>query len=450
MTLVTEPEPITAPPAVVVDTPSMPAVQPWSVPTRIAFRFCTIYFSLYILFTQMFSSLVSVPGLTPPGAAWSVRTAITWIATRLFAFPAPLSTNGGSGDKPYDFAFAAACLALAAGLTLVWSGVDRRRLAYPGVQKGFRLFLRFALGATMLSYGMATAFPLQMPYPNLTRLLEPYGNFSLMGVLWAKLGASPAYEMFTGFAEVTCAVLLFIPGLTTLGALMTFITTTQIFTLNMTYDVPVKLFSFHLILMSLFLLAPDVPRLFRAAVLRRGVGDAPERPLAIGRSRRRAIVVLQLALGGWLIWSAYGGVKESYYAFGAGAPRPALYGIWQIEKMTIDGVERAPLITDYDRWRRMVIQNAAAVMFQRMDDTFQGFGAKVDADAKTITFTRGAGPQAAQIGLFTFDQPSADRLVVEGTLQGKRLRMETRLFNRDDFLLMKSRFRWMQDVPFNR
>ena len=33
--------------------------------------------------------------------------------------------------------------------------------------------------------------------------------------------------------------------------------TMQIFTLNMTYDVPVKLFSFHLILMSLFLLAPD-------------------------------------------------------------------------------------------------------------------------------------------------------------------------------------------------
>jgi hypothetical protein len=51
------------------------------------------------------------------------------------------------------------------------------------------------------------AVPLQMPSPSLTRLLEPYGTFSPMGVL---------------------------------------------------YDVPVKLFSFHLVLMSL--IAPDASR----------------------------------------------------------------------------------------------------------------------------------------------------------------------------------------------
>jgi len=31
--------------------------------------------------------------------------------------------------------------------------------------------------------------------------------------------------------------------------------------LNMAYDVPVKLFSFHLILLALFLLAPNLPGL---------------------------------------------------------------------------------------------------------------------------------------------------------------------------------------------
>ena len=42
----------------------------------------------------------------------------------------------------------------------------------------------------MVSYGMVKAIPLQMPSPSLTRLLEPYGNFSPMGVLWASVGAS--------------------------------------------------------------------------------------------------------------------------------------------------------------------------------------------------------------------------------------------------------------------
>ena len=40
-----------------------------------------------------------------------------------------------------------------------------------------------ATAATMVTYGMIKAIPLQMPAPPLTRLLEPFGNFSPMGVL---------------------------------------------------------------------------------------------------------------------------------------------------------------------------------------------------------------------------------------------------------------------------
>ena len=45
-----------------------------------------------------------------------------------------------------------------------------------------------------------------------------------------------------------------------LGALIALCDMTHVFMLNMTYDVPVKLFSFHLMLMALFLLAPDFQR----------------------------------------------------------------------------------------------------------------------------------------------------------------------------------------------
>jgi UPF0716 family protein affecting phage T7 exclusion len=225
-------------------------------------------------------------------------------------------------------------------------------------------------------------------------------------VLWAQIGASPAYEIFIGTMELVCAVLLFIPGLTTLAAIVTLVTSLQIFLVNMTYDVPVKLFSFHLVLMALFLLAPDVRRLWRVIVMRRAVESAP---------------------------------------------KPPLYGIWEIERMTIDGVERAPLVTDYDRWRRLVIQTANGLAPQRMNDTFTRFGTRVDTTAKTIAILRGAGPQAQEIGRFAYQQPSEDRLVIDGQLNGTRMRMETRLFNREDFPLVKGdKFRLMQDVPFNR
>src|SRR5262249_38975967 len=162
-------------------------------------------------------------------------------------FASPLVLFSGSGDKPVDYALAVLLLIVAALIAAIWSVADRKRPNYAALQKWFRLFVRFGLGSTLVTYGTMKAVPLQMPYPTLTRLLEPYGDFSLMGVLWSQIGASPAYETFTGIVELTAGILLFVPGLTLLGALISLMTTTEVFVLNMTYDVPVKLFSFHLV-----------------------------------------------------------------------------------------------------------------------------------------------------------------------------------------------------------
>ncbi len=450
MTFVTDPETVPATHAPMHDAPAAPR---WSLPTRIAFRFIVIYASIYILLTQMFGGLVVLPfglNIPAPGQAWTVTTAVNWVTTKVLKFPEPLVLFSGSGDKPIDWAFAFALLVLAAVTTAVWSVAARRRLAHPAVHKWFRLFLRFALGSTMLSYGMAKAVPLQMSFPGFRRLLEPYGDFSLMGVLWAKIGASPSYEIVTGVVEAMCAVLLFIPGLTTVGALLSFATATQIFMLNMTYDVPVKLFSFHLIVFSLVLLAPDVRRLCRVLVFRKAADAAPEPPLARSLRTRRILAGAQLVFGAWLFWTGINGSKEGWYQYGGGAPKPPLYGIWQIDRMTIDGVERAPLVTDYDRWRRMLIETMTGVHFQRMDNTFQFVPGKIDAAAKTITFTQGQGDQAKEVGRFTYDQPAADRLITEGVLNGRRFRFETSLVDHTQFNLVKGQFRWIQERPFNR
>jgi hypothetical protein len=63
-------------------------------------------------------------------------------------------------------------------------------------------------------------------------------------------------------------------------------------------------------------------------------------------------------------------VHQRWYTYGGGAPKPALYGIWAVETMMIDGVERAPLVNDYDRWSRVIVQNTNVLIFERMDGTF--------------------------------------------------------------------------------
>jgi hypothetical protein len=116
--------------------------------------------------------------------------------------------------------------------------------------------------------------------------------------------------------------------------------------------------------------------------------------------------------------------------------------------MQIDGHTRSPLITDYDRWRRLVIQSAVGIMLQRMDDTFVGYGAKVDMTAKTIALTKAA--DKAWNARFTFEQPTRERLVLAGTLDGHSIRMKTELVDHTKFLLVSRGFHWVQEYPFNR
>lgn len=430
----------------------------WHPLTRIAFRLCALYFTLYVITTQMFSSLFVLPwvDIPPPGRSEWLNTALSWVATRVLGFQEPLVRISGSGDKALDYAHVALTLAVSVLLTLVWSIADARRPAYPGLQKWFRVFLRFALGGTLVSYGVVKVYPLQMSYPNLMRLLEPYGHFSPMGVLWASIGASPAYERFTGIVELSGAILLFIPGLTLLGALLSAAAMFQVFMLNMTYDVPVKLFSFHLVLMALVLVAPDAKRLFRFLVLNRPVPPSAHPPLARNAVLRAIAIVLQLLAGAWMVYSGLSFASAQYAVRGPNAPKPPLYGIWDVATMTIDGQTRSPLITDYDRWRRVVIWNPAGMSFQRMDDTFSAYGVKVDVASRTIALTTGgpgpATPTATPkpAGRLTFDQPSPDRLVLTGEMDGRKVQMDLRSYDRANFRLVQGKFRWLQEIPFNR
>jgi len=425
----------------------------WSLLTRVAFRFCALYFTMYVLFTQMISSLLALPGSgvgVPPLESFSiVQRVLNFVGVHILRISYPISfRTSGSGDKTVDWILAFTLLLVAAAGTGAWSIVDRRRDNYVRLNAWFRLFLRLALATTMVSYGTAKAIPLQMPYPNLTRLLEPYGNFSPMGVLWYSIGASRPYEMFAGTAELVAAIFLFVPALATLGALVALADCIQIFMLNMTYDVPVKLFSFHLILMSVVLLAPEASRLLNVLVFNRRAEPSTQPPLFRRRRASRIALGLQLAFGAYVLGLSFFGAWQSWKTFGGGAPRPPLYGIWNVEQMQIDGVTRSPLLTDWGRWRRLVVQNATALSFQRMDDTFTGYPAAFDMNAKTITLTKPADKNWK--ATFAFSQPDPERLVLDGQMDGHRVRMETRLFDRNNFLLVKTGFHFVQEAPFNR
>lgn len=425
----------------------------WKPATRVAFRFCVLYFGLYIILTQMLTSLLFAT--TNDSGAFEVdnlppiKAFIVWIAAHVFRIAHPIVTfETGSGDRVYDWIGLACILALTILGTILWSILDRKRESYPRLYAWFRIFARFSLAATMFTYGAVKAIPLQMPFPDLNRLLERYGDLSPMGVLWASIGASPAYEIFAGCAELLGGTLLIFPRTTMLGALVCLADATEVFLLNMSYDVPVKLLSFHMILLSLFLLAPEAKRLANFFLRDRPAPSSLDRPLFRSPRKNRIALAVQVLAGVFLITAnLYGAVSESRI-YGAGSPKSPLYGIWNVENFTLDGQPHLPLLTDASRWRWIVFDSPQYVTFYEMDDQKQSYRSSFDLNAKTLALSKSAGQTWK--AHFSFTRLDSTHLLLDGTMDSHKIHAECALLDRSKFLLVTRGFHWVQDYPFNR
>ena len=85
---------------------------------------------------------------------------------------------------------------------------------------------------------------------------------------------------------------------------------THVFMLNMCFDVPVKLYSFAYLVMAIFLIAPDLPRLDPSAGPGQGRGSQPVHAVAGQRQARSSCAVVLRTL--LVIAMVYGQIRGSY------------------------------------------------------------------------------------------------------------------------------------------
>ncbi|HYP52008.1 MAG TPA: hypothetical protein VEQ42_00625, partial [Pyrinomonadaceae bacterium] len=371
---------------------------------------------------------------------------VPWVGRRVLRLDYEVGVVfNGSGDRTYDYILVLCLLALAAAATLAWTLLDRRRTAYTRLHQWLRVYVRLYLGTVMIGYGAVKVINTQFPRPPLDRLVQPFGDASPMGLLWTFMGASEPYTMFTGAAEMLCGVLLFARRTTTLGALLTAGVMGNVAMLNFSYDVPVKIFSLHLLALAVFLTVPDARRLADVFLLNRASRPAEVRPLFAREWLNRAALVLRtLFLVSLVGLSLY----QSYEARQASSARSPLYGVWEVEEFSLDGEARPPLITEQDRWRRVIFDYPGVLAVQLMSDTRQRYRLVLDAGQKTLSLTKRDDPNWKTV--FTYEQPEPERLALAGALDGRAIQARLRRTDPSRFLLRSRGFNWINEFPFNR
>ena len=427
------------------DVPPTVTPREWSLRTRVAFRFSVLYLGLFALATQISGSLLPNTAFYYRGLGrlWPMRDVTFWVARHVFGASIAAEELTSNGEPLFDWVQTFWILIVALAGTALWSSLDRQRREYAAAHAWFRLFIRFALAASMFEYGMTKVIPTQFPAPSLETLVTPAGDLTLSAMLWTSIGASPAYEIFTGCVEILGAVLLVFPRTASLGALVSLAAAAQVFALNMTFDIGLKLISCHLMLLALFLLAPDLRRLADLLFWNRATAPRHDVPLARTARGQRIALAAQLVVGVSLLTMYTVANVRFWHVGGGGRPRSALYGIWNIEQMTVDEVTQPPLLNDYDRrWRRVIFDEPAAITFQRTDDSFARYNGSFDTSKKTFDIRKtGSRLWRAQ---FTYEQPAPDRLRLDGTMDGHRLELHLRQVNPDTVRLLNSHFRWVR------
>ncbi|WP_234789632.1 DoxX family protein [Mycolicibacterium mucogenicum] len=423
--------------------------QPWSTVTKIAFRFCFLYFGLFcLLFAQITFAFFGIVGEWLPKLAvmWQMTLLglpLQWVGREVFGVDAVLHPDSGSGDQTVVWVMVFTLAVVAAVGTAVWTLMDRRRPDYARLSAWFLTFLRLCVAGQMLFYGFAKLVPTQMPSPPPSALLRSFGDLSPASVLWLQVGSSHPYEMTLGAVEVLAGLLMFLPRTATLGTLLGLASMAQVFLLNMTFDVPVKILSGHLLLMSLVLLAPQLRRLTDLFVLQRPAEPVSQPPLFSSERANRRAATAQAVLGLWVLAGCILASWQAWHAYGGGKAKPELYGIWSVREFSVDGKPLPPLTTDQTRWQRLVFETDGALTYQRMNGELVDAPATIKSD--TITAT---GPGGAALAELKVSRPAARQLQLTGTLQGRPVQITLDQVDLDQFTLRNRGFHWVQEYPF--
>lgn len=419
---------------------------PWHPATRIAFRFCFVYFGAFCL---TFAQIVFVYAgiltrwLPPDAVIWQmtrIEPILTWVGRHVFGIEAVLHRDSNSGDQAVIWVMVFAYVVFAAVATLIWSVLDRRRREYTRLHAWFLVFVRLSLAGQMLFYGIAKVIPTQMPPPPLAALLRPFGDLSPASVLWLQVGSSQPYEIALGAVEVVAGLLLFFGRTATLGALLSAMSMAQVFLLNMSYDVPVKILSLHLLLLSLILLAPQIGRLADVLVRQRPSEPTTQPPLFADARCNRIAAGVVAALGVWVLVGCLVAGVTAWRDYGGGRQKPELYGIWEVDRFIAGGTEAPPLTTDPKRWQRVVFDDVGTLTYQLMNGTLVDEPIAFDSAGRTIALP-------AREETLRYARPAPDRLQLDGTLDGQQVSVSLERRDPDSFELRSRGFHWVQDYP---
>ncbi|HVU58715.1 MAG TPA: hypothetical protein VHD83_26830 [Puia sp.] len=268
-----------------------------------------------------------------------------------------LITDGnGCGDQPRDFRFFPIAGGAAPLLAIVWSIIDKQRHNYTKLKYILQIILRFFLAYTITQYGAAKIMDVQFS-PSIGSMATTVADMRPMTVAWTFFGYSFGYEFFIGCSQILAAVLLLFRKTATLGAILMVTIMSNIVFVNFAFDVCVKFFSCSYLVMSIYLLVDDAPRLANILLLNRAAEKRTYPQLFKKRVAQKTLAIVGILAGIFALaypLQDFMSMKTKYKI----GQHTALYGVWAVDTLyhSRDSMDHL-LHADTSGWKKLIFED---------------------------------------------------------------------------------------------
>lgn len=286
---------------------------------------------------------------------------------------------------------------------VIWTLLDRKSKEYHVLYYWIRVVVRYRAGIGIIGFGFTKLFPTQMPFPSLGLLNSNFGDFTAQKIYWLSVGIVPWYQVFGGVVEIAAGVMLFFRKTTTFGAILLIGALGDITFVNYAYDGGVHVYAFYFVFLALFLLADDIPKLYKLLILERHtvpVRYYPDFNQPVLKYSRIVLKTLTFVIFfGVLTYTEVINFKYDPYKQPSTAGLKQLRGNYHVTEFKINGqvIPYNPL--DTVRWQEATFENWTTLTFKVnrpvLVDPSNGGGSPMKDIQRTFEISGVAGGQRA-------------------------------------------------------
>lgn len=421
---------------------------------KFVFRFFFIYFALFLA-PWTWLDRAGIPGISYLTQYW--YNLETWIVQNCNQYLLHVKEDiapvfNGSGDTSYSWAVLYTDLFLALAGSVLWSIIDRKNNNYKLLDFWLRNFVRYYVSLVAFSYGIIKLYGLQMPFPNLSQLATPLGDFLPMRLSWMFIGYSTPYQFFSGFMEVVVGILLLNRKSITLGALMGIGVFANVSMLNLSYDIPVKIYSIQLLGCCLFLAINDWKRIVNFFLLNQTAPPDASYDIYLPKKWQRVsrIVAKVAFIGLFAVLPFYQSWQWYQQRRAESDVYPIKSGLYEVKTLVRNQDTIPVLANDSLLWKDIVFDKGGRGSINTTDTLFRQlyhrgyFVYQPDTLTQTIAIKKSPADTSALLTL-KYALPNEEQIQLWTVLRGDSLYLDLERSKRH-FQLTERQFHWLSEA----